>query len=160
MAKTQRAAKAPESTPEPVTAKIEDTPAVPADAAPPNDDAEAPGGDIGDIETAEDVPAAQLPDTQLLDAHPFRPSDLSKVMRQEKAVGDPFRFAREHGLPTARRRYRVTAKGRVGGQDITPKPAQVDATDESEAIQRFADARRIKAADRHRFRFQVVVLAE
>lgn len=91
----------------------------------------------------------------------IRPSQLVEQMAAAgKAGTDPFRFLRENGLPAPTRKIRVSGSGTIKGESRELSPLDLEATDETEAIRRYAIRQQIPASELHRFRFQTVILEE
>ena len=113
-----------------------------------------------EAELSEEVPSDSEEDV-------FRPSDL-EVLILESVGGDEeaaravdrCKFLREEGLPSPRRRYRVSASRGSKDGPIKAKPLELNATDEADAIRLAGDIGRIKYSERHRWRFVCVVLEE
>ncbi len=79
---------------------------------------------------------------------PFRPSDIPAD------VGDKAKWLREQGKPNPVRLYRVSSKRKKYPVD----PLEINAVDESAAINEFIRRRKIK--EPHRYIFRAILLKE
>lgn len=99
---------------------------------------------------AKQEPSEQEPPKSAAKQEPFRPSGIPDN------VGDRQKWLRENGKPNPVRLYRVTGRGGKGKKDVAA--FECDAVDETEAINKFVAARKIKETNRYKFR--VVMLKE